>query len=277
MSDPHNPERYGEKWPQPRIDAYLTDLEVLKPFVVISGGWAWHFLSPEGHDEYKHAHDHKDVDLFVPKNMVGTVMGLLQGLGYQKVSTKYDRLPSSEDFRRYERTVEIEGQSFRLTIDFFVGDQPTLEMPGGWKIVRPDVLLSFYGKVHSSDKCWAVEAATRLLANGDKPEDLIGRGDLLACPELPVFICTHCGWAGQFPKREWHQIGGESWNGTEHAQFPECPRCDYRVSSVGLPTYRPKAEVIALAQSLISPDPLMESRKEGMMKNFREVYGGKKP
>lgn len=65
MSAPHNKQRYGEIWPRWRIDVSLRELAPIKPWIIVSGGWAWHFMSPRNHTEYKHAHDHKDIDLFV--------------------------------------------------------------------------------------------------------------------------------------------------------------------------------------------------------------------
>lgn len=183
MSDPHNPDRYGEVWPQHKIDAYLAAIRHLKSLVVFSGGWAWHFLSPEGHPELKHAHDHKDVDLMVPPRTVSSTMQVLRENGFVKVPTKYDRLPSEEDFRRYEKVVEVEGQPpFRITIDFFVKDVPTLQTPGGWLVVRPDVLLGYYSRIHSSTSCWAVLAAQKLLAQGIQPEHLVGHSALMEQP-----------------------------------------------------------------------------------------------
>ncbi len=36
----------------------------------LSGGWAWHFMTPAPHVELKQARDHKDVDVFVaPANV----------------------------------------------------------------------------------------------------------------------------------------------------------------------------------------------------------------
>ena len=231
MADPHNPQRYGELWPQHRIDAYLEDLEQLRPHVTFSGGFAWHFLSPEGHSEHKHAHDHKDADLFVPKASVATVMGLLRSLGFEKARTIYDKRPSAEDFRRYERTVERDSHPpFRLTLDFFVGDHPTLDVRG-WKVIRPDVLLSFYSSIHSSDQCWAVTAAHKLLQAGEQVENLVGNRQLVLCAELPLYFCRKCAWHGQFPKT----VGAAS-------QLKGCGRegCGYLVESLGLPRFMPK-------------------------------------
>jgi len=70
MSDPHNQNRYGELWPLLRIDTGLAELEAIKLFIIVSGGWAWHFMSHSGHREYKHAHDHKDIDLFVYRSPI---------------------------------------------------------------------------------------------------------------------------------------------------------------------------------------------------------------
>jgi len=219
-------------------------------------------MSPTGHEEYKHAHDHKDLDLFVPPRNVGAVMGVLMSYGFAKATTKHDRKPSAEDFRRYEKTVEVAEHpngALRLTIDFFVAEHPTLVTPEGWSVVRPDVLLSFYGKVHDSDKCWAVQAARLLLEHGEQVENLVGRGDLLACPELPGFVCTHCRWSGQFPRTHWDTT--QDWGGGNSIGFPVCPQCNYSVLPVGPPTYRPKSEFLqvfngAMIKTGRSPDGL---------------------
>ncbi|MEM6719829.1 MAG: hypothetical protein AAF611_10960 [Bacteroidota bacterium] len=65
MGAPHNKKRHGEVWPKERISLSLLELQFLREFVILSGGWAWHFLLPANHTEYKHAHDHKDIDVFV--------------------------------------------------------------------------------------------------------------------------------------------------------------------------------------------------------------------
>ena len=248
MSNPHNPNRYGECWPLHRISAYLSDMKQIRPYVTFSGGWAWHLLSPPGHAERKHAHDHKDVDIFCPKANVGTVIGILASLGYVKTSTKYDSIPSSEDFRRYERVIN---DQFRLTIDFFVGDYPTLELPGGWRIVRPSVLLSFYGTTHSSDKCWAVQAATKLLKNGEKPGNLVGRSELLVCPDLDMFSCPKCKWVGQFSDDK-----------PIRPDNPSCGGCGkYMARNMGKPTFQSKTK---------TPIPL---RKQAQTVMLKERYG----
>lgn len=170
MGAPHNIKRYGELWPELRIRLGLEILEKLKNKVIISGGWAWHFMSEEGHTEYKHAHDHKDIDVFVKKENVAEVVMLLQQEDFQKVWTRYDHLPSQENFRRYEKIVELENKKpHRITIDFFErNDLDTVDVHG-FTVVKPDVLLSFYRNIHSSDKCWAVMAAKELLQKGIDP------------------------------------------------------------------------------------------------------------
>jgi hypothetical protein len=181
MGAPHRTDRYGETWPQYRIDACLRELESLKGLVILSGGWAWHFMSPSGHPEYKHAHDHKDVDVFVPKKMVATVIGILAGQGFEKVRTQYDGLPNNADFRRFEKTVD-DGMnpSFRITIDFFVRDAPSREARG-WQVTEPQFLLEQYGKIHTSSECFAVQAARKLLAQGIDP---VGRSELLSSEDI---------------------------------------------------------------------------------------------
>jgi len=183
MGDPHRKDRYGETWPQYKIDAYLKEMVCLKPFVIISGGWAWHFLSPPGHKELKHAHDHKDLDIYVRKPHVATIIALLKGLGFQKVPTKYDNLPNPEDFRRYEKLIDDgEHKPFRLTIDFFV-DQRDIEvrqLDEGWIIVEPETLLSFYTEGHhGSSESFAVRAARKLIEQGIDPQ---GRAELVQIP-----------------------------------------------------------------------------------------------
>lgn len=181
MAAPHNKQRYGELWPDYRITYPLRELQVLREWIILSGGWAWHFMSPAGHKEYKHAHDHKDIDIFVLPENVATVVGQLKSRGFDKVWTRYDKHDSAEDFRRYEKTVEIPaGKSLRITIDFFVkADVPRREVKG-WQMVEPRLLLSLYSNIHSSDKCFAVQAAVKLLDKGIDPLD---REELISIPK----------------------------------------------------------------------------------------------
>ena len=180
MGAPHNERRYGELWPQRRIDLALPELEALRRHVVLSGGWAWHFMSPRGHAEYKHAHDHKDIDLMVPRASVDDAMAVLGERGFRRVWTRYDRLPSEEQFRRYEKVVEAPGgPPLRVVIDFFVRDVPERVMDEGWRVVEPETLLTFYSTIHGSRACFAVQAASRLIAAGVDP---VGRAELCEVP-----------------------------------------------------------------------------------------------
>lgn len=179
MAAPHNPQRYGEIWPQERIDGALEELVLIKPWVILSGGWAWHFMSPSGHIELKHAHDHKDMDLFVLPENVATVVSSLKQQGFAKVWTKYDKHDSPEDFRRYEKVREDLQRPLRLTIDLFVNQVPYREIQG-WNVVEVKFLLGLYSNIHSSDKCFAVQAAVKLMQQGIDP---VGRKELVEIPE----------------------------------------------------------------------------------------------
>jgi len=75
--------------------------------------------------------------VFNPEN-VATVVSILKGRGFEKVWTKYDNLPSEQDFRRYEKRVEDENQiSVKVTIDFFVKSDIPYRDIKGWQIVEP--------------------------------------------------------------------------------------------------------------------------------------------
>jgi hypothetical protein len=182
MSAPHNKERYGEIWPQQRIDVSLRELELIKPWVILSGGWAWHFMSPKNHTEYKHGHDHKDIDLFVEPRYVATVVSKLKHRQFERVWTRYDKLPSEEEFRRYEKLVSIDDgvKTIRVTVDFFVRDNVPHRNINGWNVIEPAYLLTLYRNIHGSDKCFAVRAAVKLI---DKGIDPVGREELVTMPE----------------------------------------------------------------------------------------------
>lgn len=173
MANPHNKARYGELWNQTTIDLYLEKFQHIKNHVIFSGGWAWHFMSPNGHLELKHAHDHKDVDIFVPKENVIKVIEILSEIGFKKVHTRF---PAGEaDFRRYEFFEN--GQ--KLIIDFFVGSPPCIEIDG-YQVLEPNYLINLYGSIHSSKNCFAVVAASNLLKNGISP---IKRNELIEIPK----------------------------------------------------------------------------------------------
>jgi hypothetical protein len=180
MAAPHNKGRYGEIWPSYRITYALEELRYLRDRIILSGGWAWHFMSPEGHKEYKHAHDHKDIDVFVRPEDVAEVVTVLKARGFEKVWTKYDKHQSDEDFRRYEKSLDIdEGRTARITIDFFVSQDISYREVKGWNVVEPEHLLGLYRNIHSSDKCFAVQAAVKMIESGEDPVD---REELVKIP-----------------------------------------------------------------------------------------------
>lgn len=146
----------------------------IKQWAIFSGGWAWHFMSPKGHTELKHAHDHKDFDVFVASTDVVEVIEILTSNGFEKVWTKYG--PGKDDFRRYEKVVN----SKRVTIDMFVRDGvPQRTNEDGWMFVEPNYLLTLYSNIHSSNNCFAVVAAKQLLDKGIDPQ---GRPELVKIP-----------------------------------------------------------------------------------------------
>ncbi|CAM1339999.1 hypothetical protein [Tenacibaculum amylolyticum] len=170
MKTTHNIKRYGELWPSYRVTLGLKILKKLKQWVIVSGGWAWHFMSEMNHKEFKHAHDHKDIDIFVNPKNVGVVMQTLLDEGFEKVWTRYDHMPSNENFRRYEKIEWLPtGKQVRVTIDFFESNTVESIQVNGWNVVKPEMLLSFYNNIHSSDACWAVKAVTKLLKTGENP------------------------------------------------------------------------------------------------------------
>jgi hypothetical protein len=176
MADPHNKKRYGETWDLSEIVCYLGELQTLKDLVIFSGGWAWHFMSPVGHIEYKHAHDHKDVDIFVFPQNITAVIHKLTEQGFIRVATRFDKLPNNSGFRRYEKTKNGK----KLIVDFFVGRDIQVRDIYGWQVVDPRQLLTFYKTIHSSDNCFAVKAAADLLKYGIDP---VGREELVKIPE----------------------------------------------------------------------------------------------
>jgi hypothetical protein len=174
MSTPHNPGRAGELWNETRLAVLLEEITAMRELVVLSGGWAWHFMTPAGHKELKHAHDHKDVDVFVAPANVGKLVALLKQRGYQKTWTRFDRLRSSQDFTRYTKAVERNGEAVKVMLDVFVGEVPSVEARG-FRVVSPKFLLSLYGSKHGSGQCFAVRIASRLLAQGIDP---VGRAEM---------------------------------------------------------------------------------------------------
>jgi hypothetical protein len=174
MGDKLDPNRFGELWNPLRLQVIERELLAIQPYVVLSGGWAWHFLTPPGHVEYKHAHDHKDADVFVAPPLVAPLMALLAARGYERTWARFDRLPSDVDFNRYTRVVDDHSEPVKVMLDLFVADVPHVEA-SGFRVVEPSFLLSQYGVRHSSDQCFAVRIARELVARG---EDVAGHPEL---------------------------------------------------------------------------------------------------
>ena len=174
MSTPHDPARRDGLWNEARLAVILEEIIAIRDNVVLSGGWAWHFMTPAGHKELKHAHDHKDVDVFVAPERVGRLIALLKVRGYKKSWTRFDRLPDSQDFTRYTKVVQRKDEAIKVMLDVFIAEVPFVEV-GEFRVVEPKFLLSLYGSKHSSDQCFAVRIASKLLAQGINP---IGRAEM---------------------------------------------------------------------------------------------------
>lgn len=179
-SDPHNPARAGEVWNPRRLQEHEEVIETLfssNPDAwTISGGHAWHLMSPRGHVEEKILHDHKDLDLFCRPDLFTSVLPLLKKLGFQKVQTRHD--DPSKGFVRYTKFKE----GGKIVLDIFVEDVPSVLLSYGatnYRIVEPSHLLSLYSSIHTSTSCTAVLAAKGLLAKGISP---IGRPELIGAP-----------------------------------------------------------------------------------------------
>jgi hypothetical protein len=178
MGDPHNPARAGETWNLERLKLMETEIFQLMEFVpvVLSGGWAWHFMSPQGHKEVKTHHDHKDIDIFVDPNNFSELLEYFRAYGYEKARTLYDD-PSGQ-FVRYVKHVEGTG---KVVYDVFLESAPHIEVyaaewPAVVRVVEPKHLLSLYGDKHTSEECLAVIEARKLVAKGISP---VGRMELV--------------------------------------------------------------------------------------------------
>jgi hypothetical protein len=163
-----------ELWNPKKIELQLLSLQEIAEHVVISGGLAWHLMSPP-HEEIKTVHDHKDVDIFVFPDQFSIVVAKLKELGFEKVWTKYDGI--SKDFYRYSLVGE---PGDKVLLDVFVQEIPYIQVEhllGSFNVVEPSYLLSLYEHTHTSKDCVAVKAATKLIAAGISPvgrEELIG-------------------------------------------------------------------------------------------------------
>lgn len=165
----HNPLREGELWRQDRIDYQLNEINKISNLVTLSGGWAWHFMSPP-HKEVRRLHDHKDIDVFVDPINFNNLRDTLISIGYERAKTRYD--DPSGDFYRYVKRYELG----KVVYDVFVKSVEFVKV-GGVKVVEPTYLLSLYGHKHTTDNCVAVNAARELLSKNISPvlrKELIG-------------------------------------------------------------------------------------------------------
>ncbi len=172
MSAPHNKKRYGETWNPEDLAAVGGEVEAVRDLTVVSGGWAWHFMTTT-HEELKHAHDHKDADLFVDPERVWELMARLTESGFENTWTRFDG--HSDDFHRYVKTVEAGCRSIKVIFDLFTGAVPSVETASGVRVVEPNHLLSLYGVKHSSVECFSVQIAKALIARGIDP---LGRAEM---------------------------------------------------------------------------------------------------
>lgn len=193
MGDPHNPARYGEMWNPHRMAVLRQEIDATREFGVLSGGWAWHFMSTP-HEEEKHLHDHRDIDLHVIPSLFTALVEVLTRRGYARGRTRFDD-PSGE-FIRFERVVQDacplchaqslvedrgdlecvacdhrssadEVENVKVIFDLFVQEVPWIEVDG-YRVVEPKKMLTFYGVKHSSEQCVAVVKARELAAAGNE-------------------------------------------------------------------------------------------------------------
>lgn len=175
-SAPHNPARVDELWDPERVRRQLETIRWIVSEcrgVTLSGGLAWHFMSPPGHPELKHAHDHKDADLFVePEHAKGLIQSL-KDEGFKRARTKYDN--PSGTFVRYVEHYE----GGKNVLDIYVERVPFIDVEQDdrvYQVVEPTHLLGLYESTHSSKFCTAVVATKKLLAQGISP---VGRPELI--------------------------------------------------------------------------------------------------
>ena len=131
MGDPRNPARADELWNPVRFGVLLEEVTGLRDVCTISGGWAWHFMSPP-HVELKLHHDHRDIDVFVKPPELPIAIAKLTERGYARSWSRFDA-QSKGKFLRYEKRVqqsEDETDSVKVIIDLFVEDVPSVDAQG---------------------------------------------------------------------------------------------------------------------------------------------------
>jgi hypothetical protein len=164
-------------WKQEKLLAQIDAVKALGDTVVVSGGLAWHIMSPP-HIEKKIVHDHSDVDLFAIPSRSLEVFDKLKVLGFNRYWTKY----ATPNFYRYGKTVQKDEKRVKVLIDLFINEVPFIEV-NGFKIVEPKFFLTLYESTHSSKNCTAVLNAAILVKKGINP---VGRYELIG--EKPVNV-----------------------------------------------------------------------------------------
>ena len=165
MGAPHNTKRYGEEWNAVDLAIMQMEIDKFRDLVVVSGGWAWHYMTPR-HMELKHAHDHKDADLFVDPDLLWKMMERMAAEGYEKTWTRFDGV--TDNFVRYTKVVDRE-RPVKVIFDIFIEQVAAVETASGVRVVEPETLLAFYGSKHSSVECFSVAIAKELIARGESP------------------------------------------------------------------------------------------------------------
>jgi hypothetical protein len=157
-------------WKQEKLLEQLDVAKALGNRVVVSGGLAWHIMSPP-HVESKIVHDHSDIDLFAIPTYSAEVFTLLKDMGFNRYWTKY----ATKNFYRYGRTATRGSKRVKILIDLFIEYVPYIVVDG-FQVVEPAFLLELYKTTHSSKNCTAVKNATILVRKGIDP---VGRMELI--------------------------------------------------------------------------------------------------
>jgi hypothetical protein len=171
-------------WKQEKLLAQLDTVKELEDKVVISGGLAWHIMSPE-HVEKKTIHDHSDIDLFAIPERSLEVFAKLKEMGFNRYWTKYN----TPNFYRYGKTVQKDNKRVKVLIDLFIETVPFIKV-GEFQIVEPKYLLKLYETTHSSKNCTAVVNAV-LVKKGIDPVgkmELIGKKNIEYVKKDPLHI-----------------------------------------------------------------------------------------
>jgi hypothetical protein len=150
-------------WKQEKLLAQIDTVRRFGNTVVVSGGLAWHMMSPP-HIEDKRHHDHSDVDLFIIPSKAREFFHILCGTGFNRYYTKYN----TPNFYRYGKTIQWDKKRVKVLLDLFIEEIPFIRI-GNFQVVDPKHLLPLYETTHSSKKCTAVVNATELIRKGLNP------------------------------------------------------------------------------------------------------------